>query len=319
MRAGSVVGAITVMAALAAVPAQAGPIPRTKACPDQNMTLRSPADVPRYRAAVVCVIGRVRHARGLNVLRRDARLERAGQLQAEHRAKVGVLGHSGDPNVVIPRQIRAQGYKAAAVNEGIGWGDLAAATPFEVVSGMMVQYDACAQIQDRRFRDIGVGLAHRGPGETFNGNPNLHVTVEYGLKAGTRPPKVRKRKVTCPRRLTGGVSKQGDSLADRSGTGEGRLTVRGWAVVEDGRTVTQYLACVGTTDCRFDYAVRLHNTGVARMVGTHNIPHGARFPVGVTFGPEEIDAELAAAAPAAELIVDDVVVGTVPLYREVSY
>lgn len=318
MRAGGLAVAI-VVAVLAAAPAHAGPIPPFKACPDQNMTVRSSADFPRYRAAVVCVIGRVRHTLGLNVLRRDARLERAGQLQAEHRAKVGVLGHSGEPSVVIPKQIRAQGYKAAAVNEGIGWGDLAAATPFEVVSGMMVQYDACAQIQDRRFRDIGVGLAHRGPGQTFNGNPNLHVTVEYGLKAGQRPPKVRKRKVTCPRRLTGGVTKQGDSLADRTGSGPGRPVVRGWSVVEDGRTVTQYIACVGTSDCTFDYAVRLHNTGVARMTPTQTVPHGARFPLGVTFGAEEIDAELAAAAPAAELIIDDVVVATVPLYREVSY
>ena len=315
-----IAGAVAVVLIVAmAVPAQArGPVPRLKACNDQNMTVRSPADFPRYRAAVVCVIGRVRRKLGLNVLKRHPKLERAGQRQAKQRAKEGFFGHSGEPDKVIPRQFKAVGYKAAALNEGIGWGDVAAATPFEVVGGMMVQYDACAQIQDRRFRDIGVGLAYRLPGQSFDGTPFLHVTVEYGLKAGARPPKVRKRKVTCPRRLTGGPVKQGDSLADGSGRGPGVPTLRGWSVADSEGSVGQSVACVGDEDCTFDFAIRLHNTGVARMTDTQTIPDGVRYPLQVRFDSAEIDAELATAAPAAEIIIDDVAVATVALYREVD-
>ena len=177
--------------ALTAPSAHAGkPITKLAACADQDMQYQSSADAKRYRAAVFCLINAVRKTQGFGPLKRDARLEKAGQGWATAQRRVAGISH-GKSVAEIPKRIARAGYRASALNEGLGLGE-PSATPYDLAANMMDDY-ACTEILDPRFRDAGVGVSQ---------GPVMHVVVEFGLKRGSKAPSQNtKPSKTCPHSL----------------------------------------------------------------------------------------------------------------------
>ncbi|MEA2123716.1 MAG: hypothetical protein QOI80_498 [Solirubrobacteraceae bacterium] len=182
--------------AVAAPVAQAGkPIKPRPQCPDMNIRY-SNADAGRFRDAVLCLMSAVREDQKLNALKDNAKLRKAGQRWANHLGKTGETTH-GKSVAEIPRRIAKAGYRASAVNEGLGL-DGKEGTPYGLVASMMTDF-ACTEILDPRFRDAGVGV-NRGKLKGFG--RGIHVVVEFGLKRNAKPPRTNRGPAdSCGHRL----------------------------------------------------------------------------------------------------------------------
>jgi uncharacterized protein YkwD len=181
---------------IAAPAAQAGrPITPRPQCPDMYVRYAK-ADAVRYRDALLCLISAVRRDQKLNALHADERLRKAGQRWANHLGRTGETTH-GKSVAQIPKRIAKAGYKASAVNEGLGIAS-ADGTPYDLVSLMMTDF-ACTEILDPRFRDAGVGVSL---GRLDGFGRGIHVVIEFGLKRGAKPPRTNRRPAnTCSHRL----------------------------------------------------------------------------------------------------------------------
>src|SRR4051794_31130072 len=95
-------------------------ISKTPDCADQTIAY-SKENAARYRAAVMCLMSFVRHNQGLNKLKQDGKLQKAGQKWADVLGATGETTH-GKSVAEIPKRIAKAGYKAQALNEGLGLG-----------------------------------------------------------------------------------------------------------------------------------------------------------------------------------------------------
>src|SRR6476660_1826726 len=128
--------------------AQAGkPISKRPDCPDQTIAY-SKKNAGRYRAAVLCLMSFVRANQGMNKFSRDTKLQTAGQRWANRLGQTGETTH-GKSVAEIPKRIARAGYKAQALNEGLGLG-APSDSPYLLVDNMMTGF-ACTEILDPRF------------------------------------------------------------------------------------------------------------------------------------------------------------------------
>jgi uncharacterized protein YkwD len=192
--------AFVVLLVLGVAPAaHAGPpIKNLGTCDAQDATYAQPDDATDFKAAVVCLISEIRKSQSLNVLRADAKLAKSAQGHATNQARAGALSHGKSVNE-IPKRIARAGYKATALNEGLGIG-ISDQTAYEIVTSMMQDF-ACTEILDPRFRDVGVGVSlgklRGAPGANY-----VHVVVHFGLKAGKKAPSTKQTAAkSCPHRL----------------------------------------------------------------------------------------------------------------------
>src|SRR4051795_11956431 len=170
--------ALTVLAPAA----QAGKrISKQPHCADQTIAY-SKKNAARYRASVLCLMSFVRHNQGLNKFSQDDKLEKAGQKWADRLGQTGDTTH-GKSVAEIPKRIAKAGYRAQALNEGLGLG-APSDSPYALVDNMMTGY-ACTEILDPRFRDAGVGV---NLGKLKGFGRGIHVVVEFGLKVGAKQP-----------------------------------------------------------------------------------------------------------------------------------
>lgn len=260
---------------VAAPAAHAGaPITGMDPCPDQGARYASPADAATVKRAVLCVISEVRQAQGLPALKLDARLARSAQRHATGQARAGTMTHGRIAD--IPKRIARAGYRAAALNEGLGLG-APDSSAYDLV-GVMVQGGACSQILDPRFRDAGVGVSVgrlRGmPGPRF-----VRLVVHFGLKAGAKPPSSKRRPAaTCPHALPeGGRLEPADERAIS--------TVQ-------GATITVRLRCAGKTGCDDEVTLKLL-PGDAAQTRHVTLAAGRTTALAFTFTEAEVAAALA--------------------------
>jgi uncharacterized protein YkwD len=120
------------------------------------------------RAATLCLVNRERAQRGLRALRADASLERVASGYAGRMVEQDFFAHVAPDGSSMVDRIRGTAYlrggvKRWAVGENLAWGAGRRATPIQTVAAWMRSPGHRANILDRTWNEIGVGVVTGAP------------------------------------------------------------------------------------------------------------------------------------------------------------
>src|SRR5690242_5890336 len=166
--------AVAAAAALAglAVPAQA------LACADENA---NPNDVSlaTSKRATICLLNDIRREHGLHPFHLNRRLSLASQRHTNSMTAHQYFAH-GDFVGRIRNARYLTGARGWTVGENIAWGSFDWATPASIVDTWMHSPPHRANILNRTFREIGIGVSRGAP------VPGKASAATYGTDFGTR-------------------------------------------------------------------------------------------------------------------------------------
>jgi uncharacterized protein YkwD len=135
--------------------------------------------VQQSKDATLCLLNQQRRANGLPALRDNTRLDLASQRHASDMSVHKYFAH-GD----FVGRIKASHYLGSArgwtVGENIAWGSWDYATPASIVDGWMHSPGHRANILNRQFKEIGLGVA-RGAPEAGQDRGGTYVT-DFGAR-----------------------------------------------------------------------------------------------------------------------------------------
>ena len=163
------------LAALLVLPATAA----AGGCPNAGVE-PNPAAIgqPEYNGAILCLLNQQRAGRGLPALRMNSRLSSAAQGHSASMNHQGYFSHDSPDGSGFEGRITASGYlrgsRSWALGENIAWGSGFLGTPSAIVSGWMKSPPHRANILQRRFREIGIGVDWGSP---TNSEPPIAATV----------------------------------------------------------------------------------------------------------------------------------------------
>jgi uncharacterized protein YkwD len=148
------------------------------ACPGGDMEPTAVAlDVSEH--ATFCLINRERTTRGVRALRRNARLDLASARHARAMAARNFFEHGN-----FVGRIRSANYLRGArgwrLGENIAWGSGSLGTPEEIVDAWMHSPGHRANMLNRSFREIGIGIARGTPNRSYDDG------ATYATDFGTR-------------------------------------------------------------------------------------------------------------------------------------
>ncbi|HUR86322.1 MAG TPA: CAP domain-containing protein [Solirubrobacteraceae bacterium] len=168
---------------LSSVPATAS----AAAAPCANADLvPTAANVAQVRSATLCLINRERTSRGLRRLRHDGQLRKVAESYSAQMVTHGFFAHVGhDGSTLKSRIVGATKYLKQAASWSLGenlyWGSGQRATPQGSVQGWMNSPGHRRNMLDRRFKDIGIGIALGAP-QDVGGTPAATYTTEFGTR-----------------------------------------------------------------------------------------------------------------------------------------
>jgi uncharacterized protein YkwD len=139
-------------------PAEAAPA----ACPQATAAATTVAPSTSAQA-VRCLVNAERAKRGLPPVRSVARLRLAAQRHAADMVRRGYFAHEGPDGSTLTSRARRAGYLSGArrysLGETIGWGEAELSSAGAIVDAWMHSPGHKAIILDRRFTEVGVGIA----------------------------------------------------------------------------------------------------------------------------------------------------------------
>ena len=149
--------------------------------------------------ATVCLLNRQRVARGMRPLYADSSLATAAQRYVEYMVSTDHFAHLDEAgNDVVDRVLGADPSLAGRwrlMGENLGWGDYSSATPRSMVSAWMRSPAHRANILDRRYDEIGVGITRGAP------MPGARDALTYATVFGRIPSRAgRARTARCIRK-----------------------------------------------------------------------------------------------------------------------
>ena len=117
--------------------------------------------------ATLCLINRERTTRGIRKFRRNTRLDLASARHARSMAARDFFEHGN-----FVGRIRSANYLQGAhgwkLGENIAWGSGTLGTPAEIVDAWMHSPGHRANILNRGFREIGIGVARGTPNRSYD-------------------------------------------------------------------------------------------------------------------------------------------------------
>jgi uncharacterized protein YkwD len=129
--------------------------------------------------ATFCLINRERTRRGIRKLRRNPRLDLASRRHARAMAARNFFEHGN-----FVGRIRSANYLRGArgwrLGENIAWGSGVLSSPDEIVDAWMHSPGHRANILQRGFREIGIGIARGTPNRSYENG------ATYATDFGTR-------------------------------------------------------------------------------------------------------------------------------------
>jgi uncharacterized protein YkwD len=147
-----------------------------------------PTDQATRKAAaesVLCLINVERTQRGLAPVLASAMLGKAAELHSIDMVRRGYFDHVSPTGQDLRKRVARTGYlrgaRRPALGETLAWGSDVYASPAELVKDLMNSAAHKAIITDRRFRDIGVGLALGAPMEGM-GSGGATLSLNFGRR-----------------------------------------------------------------------------------------------------------------------------------------
>ncbi len=180
--------AFAVAAAVAAISVSA-PAPASAAsssrCPGADATPVS-VDQGQFATSVLCLLNIQRTKRHLKPLRGEARLAGAATGHTVSMRAGGYFAHDDPSGATFETRIEATGYIAGArrwlIGENLGWGETTLGTPRALMAAWMKSPPHRANILERRFREIGIGVDWGTPDDPAA--TGAIVTTDFGLAKG---------------------------------------------------------------------------------------------------------------------------------------
>ncbi len=124
-------------------------------------------NLSEVRSAVRCLLNQERASRGLSALRANTKLRKAAERHSRNMTSQDFFSHVSPSGSTPTERVKAAGYLAGAsswaVGENIAWGEQQLSTPREIVESWMKSPGHKANILNRSFRHIGVGVALGAP------------------------------------------------------------------------------------------------------------------------------------------------------------
>jgi uncharacterized protein YkwD len=176
--------AVVVLALLAGVLLAAPPALAEQACPASNATPASATKREIVRATL-CALNRERAHHGLRRLSLDKRLSRAARRHARDMARRNYFSHDTLGGGTFVDRIRAEGYLKGArswvVGENLAWGSRGFSRPRVIMRMWMKSPGHRANILNRSFRQIGIGVAYDAP-VVHGGKPAGTYATDFGSR-----------------------------------------------------------------------------------------------------------------------------------------
>ena len=128
------------------------------------------ASKAKMARATICLINSTRRRHGLRSLRLNRRLSRAATRHAGDMVRQDYFAHDSLTGASFVDRIRRSGYlsgpRAWVVGENLAWGSGDRSSAAAIVRAWMNSPPQRANILQRRFRSIGIGLAIGAPGRS---------------------------------------------------------------------------------------------------------------------------------------------------------
>jgi uncharacterized protein YkwD len=158
---------------------------RRTRCPGSGVhPSRSIHAVRVARAALLCLLNAQRRAHHLPRLRSSPRLLKAATAHSRAMVHRRFFSHDQPGGLDPLRRVQLAGYPRGAhhllVGENIGYGVGRSSTPRWMVRAWMHSSPHRATILDRRFRDVGLGIARGAPGRPHARGATY--TTDFGLR-----------------------------------------------------------------------------------------------------------------------------------------
>ena len=139
-------------------------------------------NLPEVRGAVLCLLNQERRSRGLGRLRANTKLRRAAERHSRNMAENNFFDHVSPGGSTPIERVKTAGYLSGAsswaVGENIAWGQQRLSTPSQIVRSWMDSAGHKANILNRAFAEIGVGVAIGAPGQ----DGGATYTTNFGAK-----------------------------------------------------------------------------------------------------------------------------------------
>jgi uncharacterized protein YkwD len=173
--------AFVALAAPATAHAKGGPAARARSASERctgadAMPGQSAAE--DLRQATLCLMNAERTARGVGRLQAEPLLSRVASSYARQMVRGQFFDHTSPGGSTMLARIRATSYlrdvTSWSVGENLAWGTGALATPRAMVRAWMQSAEHRANLLDRHFADVGIGVAAGAP-----------VALEPGELGGT--------------------------------------------------------------------------------------------------------------------------------------
>lgn len=151
------------VAQLAIVPAQASTGGRCEGADSRP----GEASYTALGRATLCLVNRERRRRGLRALRANRRLARAARGHARDMVRHAYFEHNSRSGARFTSRIARAGYLRGTASwrtgENLAWGAGSRSTPRRIVRAWMKSPGHRANILNRGFREVGVGVAPGAP------------------------------------------------------------------------------------------------------------------------------------------------------------
>ena len=159
-------------------------VPATASAECAGADLRPTAEnLKQVRSAVLCLLNEERAARGMGKLRANAKLRRAAEKHSRNMNANDFFDHVSPAGTTPLERVKAAGYLAGAtswaVGENIAWGEQRLSTPGEIMRSWMDSPGHRANILNRRFRHVGIGVSTGAP---IGGAGGATYTTAFGKR-----------------------------------------------------------------------------------------------------------------------------------------
>jgi uncharacterized protein YkwD len=177
----ALVAALACSALLGPATAEAQACANTNARPTRG-------NLSEVRQAVLCLHNRARAQHGLPALRESAKLRSAADRHSENMVGSRFFDHTSPGGSTMVERVRRTGYTSGArgwsVGENIAWGTGRLATAAEIHQRWMGSPGHRANILQRSFREIGIGIELGVPVRISSSQSGATYTANFGFRRG---------------------------------------------------------------------------------------------------------------------------------------